>query len=204
MHFYLVLGCRFLCVGVTKREVIHTNVITTLHVDGVVLRHGSVINLLRPVGVVVVHIIIVALGIIDQEADVIGSHLAADVRIGTEHLRGIQAILRSVHHIGQLRHGGDTYADVGIDTSGHRVTALGVDEDNTITTLGSAMTRMSAMSATTTSEPRTMAMVFFALRGFSASSVSTGTALRCAFGFEPGNASAAAALGAGVGGEQRE
>ena len=54
------------------------------------------------------------------------------------------------------------------------------------------------MSATTTSEPRTMAMVFFALRGFSASSVSTGTALRCAFGFAPGNASAAAALGAGA------
>ncbi len=54
------------------------------------------------------------------------------------------------------------------------------------------------MSATTTSEPRTMAMVFLALRGFGASSVSTGTALRWAFGFEPGNVSAATALAAGA------
>ena len=51
------------------------------------------------------------------------------------------------------------------------------------------------MSATTTSEPRMMATVFFELRFGCASSVSTGTALRCAFGFEPGNVPAAAGAG---------
>ena len=43
-----------------------------------------------------------------------------------------------------------------------------------------------------------MATVFFELRFGCASSVSTGTALRCAFGFEPGNVAAAAGAGAGA------
>ena len=64
----------------------------------------------------------------------IGCNLVVDVGIRSEHLRSIEAIIRCIHHVGQLRHSGDTQTNVGIDAGSHRVATFGGDEYHTVTT----------------------------------------------------------------------
>ena len=48
-----------LTIGITQREVVHTDIITTLHIDIVVLSHGCTIYLLSPVCIIVIHGIVI-------------------------------------------------------------------------------------------------------------------------------------------------
>ena len=55
---------------------------------------------------------------------------------GLQHLRSIAAVLLGIHHRQEPRFESDTGRDVGRDTGGHRLVALGLDDDNTVGTLG--------------------------------------------------------------------
>ena len=82
---------RALGIHVAHGEVVHTHIVTTLHIDAVVLGQCLVIHLILPVGVVVIHVIIVAIGIVVKEAEI---HLPVlHLAHGTYHLGGIGAEL---------------------------------------------------------------------------------------------------------------
>ena len=87
----VILSGSILCIQVTERKVIHTHIITTLYVDAVVLCHSIVINLVRPVCIIMIYIIIVAIGIVIEEAEVY--LLLLNAVNCTNHLSSIAAIL---------------------------------------------------------------------------------------------------------------
>ena len=63
----IILLCSSFALAVTQREVVHCYLITTLHVHAVVLRKGSLIEWLLPVGLVVIEIIEEAILIFVEE-----------------------------------------------------------------------------------------------------------------------------------------
>ena len=93
---------------------IHTYVITTLHVDAVVLCPCLFIHFVGPVGVVVVHIIIIVarLGLEELERVVL--------RAGrSNQLGSIHAELLRVHHVGELRNQLIAAANAHVNLGGH-------------------------------------------------------------------------------------
>ena len=129
-----VLACRIVGIDIAYGEVVHTDIIATLHIDVVVLGDGSVIDLLAPVGIVVILVNLVpqtlGVGVQEMEVDV----FLNDAVDGAQHLGSIAAILAGVHHRGQRRHKGETSRHVGIDTRSHRMTALGLNQYHTVAT----------------------------------------------------------------------
>ena len=126
-------------VGVAEREVVHTHVVATLHIDAVVLRDSRVIDFLRPVGVVVVFPVVVFARIVVEELKVF--LIIANLGMGSEHFRGVESVLRSGHHLRQPsdeRHAG---TDVGIDFRYQRVTALCGDKHHAVAALRSVECR---------------------------------------------------------------
>jgi len=124
---------RVLRVDIAHGEVVHAHIVATLHVDAVVLRQRVAIDLVGPVGVVVVGVVVVAVGIVVEEVEVL---ILLDVGNGAQQLGSIGAILRGIHHRGQL--GDELHAGryVGIDAGGHGLATLGVDEHHAIGTTG--------------------------------------------------------------------
>ena len=130
-----ILACRTLSIGIAEREVIHTHVVTTLHVDVVVLGQRGMIDLLRPVSVVVVLHVVILRRILNEELERLRVGIVLNIRISTQHLRSIDAILVSIHHLGQARHQRHANTHVGINAGSHRTPALGVDDDDTVAAL---------------------------------------------------------------------
>ena len=122
---------RALGVGIAQRQVVVGHVVATLHVDAVVLGEGRAVDLLLPVGLVVVLAVVIVVGILVQELEV--AHRGVG---GLQHFRGIAAILLGAHHIDELgleRHAG---RDAGGDAGGHGLVAARVDEDDAVGALG--------------------------------------------------------------------
>ena len=92
------------------------------------------ISLFTPIGIVVVGVIIVLALVVAEELQI--ALEGVDVGIGSEHLGSIETILRGIHHLRQSAHHDNACTDVGIDAGSHRMTTLGGDEDDTISTLG--------------------------------------------------------------------
>ena len=75
--------------------------------------------------------------VVDEELERRGVGIVLNVGIGAEHLRGIQAVLVGIHHLGQARLERHAHTHVGIDAGGHRVAALGLDENDAVAAFGS-------------------------------------------------------------------
>ena len=127
---------RALSIGIAQREIVHTDVVTTLHVDVVILVQRRAVDLLLPVGVVVILGVVILRLIIDEELEYQRVGVVVDVRIGAQHLSGIEAVLAGIHHVRCLWHQRDAHADVGIDAGSHRVATLRLDEHYAVGTLG--------------------------------------------------------------------
>ena len=119
---------------IAKRKVVHTHIVTSLHINVVVLGEGRVINFLGPIGLIVIHVVIEIGRIVVQE--VVFHFIVVDVWICSQKFRRIEAILRCIHHLWQTRLERYAHTDVGIDAGGHTASALGGDDDDTVATLG--------------------------------------------------------------------
>ena len=84
-------------------------------------------------------IVVTVLGIV-EEVKLQGVGGRADTVLhlghGAELLHSVVTILCGIHHRGVLRREGPAHTQLGIDARSHRVTALGVDEDNAVGTAG--------------------------------------------------------------------
>ena len=119
--------------SVTQREVIHSDIVTTLDAHLVVLSEDIVIQVFLPVSVVVIDGILVVVGIGVQELNLGTSEVAA-VRNCTNQFRDVVAILLTIHDLHGL--GGLFKATVGtnLDSSHHALAATGVDEHDAVGT----------------------------------------------------------------------
>ena len=80
--------------------------------------------------------IIVLRRVVDEELERFGGRVVLDLGIGTQQLGSIEPVLGGIHHVGCLRLQRNSYADVGIDTGCQAVSTLGLNEDDTSSTLG--------------------------------------------------------------------
>ena len=95
---------------------------------------GGAIDIVGPVGVVVIHIIIISRRVIVEEP-VLDGRIALGVCLDrSQHLRSVGTILAGIHQRGKLRHEAYTGIDVGIDACCHGVSALGGNQDDAIGT----------------------------------------------------------------------
>ena len=122
---------RSIAQGVAHREVVVGYIVTTLHVDAVVGDEGVVIDLVRPVGIIMIGIIIIIGGIAVDEFQVL--HVAGKSR---EHLGSIEAIVLGTHHLGLAGHQLELAVDGHVNLGGHAAVALGLDEHHTGSGLG--------------------------------------------------------------------
>ena len=133
---HVIVFHRTLSRSITYREVVVSHFVTTLNVDAVVLGHRRAIDIILPVSVLVVLVIIVVL--LALLVELIFQELELTERgVGRfQHFRSIAAVLACVHHLNifWLQH--DTRRDVGRDTSGHRLVAARLNQDHTVSTLG--------------------------------------------------------------------
>ena len=95
---------RTLRIGIAHIEVIHTYVVTALHVDVIVLSPCHAIHLIIPVRIIMIHSIIIAVRIIIQEIEV---HVTIFRLLQfchcAKHLCCIVTPLRSIHHLLRTR-----------------------------------------------------------------------------------------------------
>ena len=84
-------------------------------------------------------VIVAVLGIVEEvelQGIVQRSDALLHLRNGAESLDGIVTILRRIHHRGIIGNEGPPHPEFGIDTRCHRMSALGVDQDDAIGTTG--------------------------------------------------------------------
>ncbi len=127
---------RALVVGIAQRQVVVGHVVTALHVDAVVLRDGRAVDLVLPVGVVVILGIIIIGGILVEELEV-GDGCARCA----EEVGGIALELACIHHVDELGLKRDTCRQAGRDAGSHGMVAACLDEDDAVGTLGTIESR---------------------------------------------------------------
>ena len=108
-------------------QVIVGNIVTTLHVDTVILHESVVIDFLGPVSVVVILLVIIVVRIVYEKVETwyVGG-------LVVKHLRRQQSVVLSSHHIGQLGQHLICAVDVHVYTCGHALVTLGVDKYHTV------------------------------------------------------------------------
>ena len=121
---------------ISHREVITGDIVTTLYVDAIVLGEGIVVDLLRPVGLVVILVVIVI------------SRVAVEIFHGSERTRlagqqfgGVESIVLGLHHRGEFGNEFEARVDVHVDLRCHALVALGFDDEHTVGALGSVESR---------------------------------------------------------------
>ena len=72
-------------IGVAQRQVIHAHIVTTLHIDVVVLVERRTVDFLLPVGIVMELGIIILRRVVDEELESVRIGILINSRIGTEH-----------------------------------------------------------------------------------------------------------------------
>ena len=122
---------RSIAQGVAHREVVVGHVVTTLHVDAVVGHEGVVINLVRPVGIIMIGVVIIVGGIAVDKLQVL--HVGGETR---EHLGGVEPVVLGTHHLGPAGHQLVLAVDGHVNLGGHAAVALGLDEQHTGSGLG--------------------------------------------------------------------
>ena len=127
----VVLG-RGLCIGVTQREVIHGDIVTTLHTYAIVLRNGGAVKILCPIGIVMELLIIQVTGIFVQEGDDHRRGKLISTRGGAEELCQVVAVLTGVHHARALGRKFYSSERTDVDAGGLRMSALGGDFQHTV------------------------------------------------------------------------
>ena len=127
----VVLG-RSLCVGITQREVIHGDIVTTLHTYAIVLRNGGAVKILCPIGIVMELLIIQVTGIFVQEGDDHRRGKLISTRGGAEELCQVVAVLTGVHHARALGRKFYSSERTDVDAGGLRMSALGGDFQHTV------------------------------------------------------------------------
>ena len=90
VHIVVLQGT--LCRCVAYRQVVVGHSVATLNVDAVVLRNGRMVDVIRPIGVLVILVVIVVVLILNEELELTVG------RVGSlQHLRSIAAVLTCVH-----------------------------------------------------------------------------------------------------------
>ena len=118
--------------GIAYGEVVVCHVVTTLHVDAVVLSERLVIDLLAPVGVVMELSVIVVIRVGVEELERVGLGSC-----GSDEFGRIHAELFSIHHIHFLWNEFVTATDAEVDACCHRLVTLGFNHYHTVGCLGS-------------------------------------------------------------------
>ena len=90
---HAVLLHRALRIAVAHRQVVVGHVVTTLDIDAIVLRDGGVVDVVLPVGVLVILVVIEIGGILVEELELADGGVG-----GVEHLGDVAAILPGIHH----------------------------------------------------------------------------------------------------------
>ena len=111
--------------NISHRQIVHTNIVTTLHIDAVVLSDCVPVHIISPVGIIMIGIIIIPIRIIIQEMEVL---VFIDIRKCSQQFCSITTILRRIHHRRQLRNQLDTCRDIGINTGRHRLSTFGLNQ----------------------------------------------------------------------------
>ena len=89
-----------LTIGITQREVVHSDIVTTLNADFIVLSKGCAIKVFLPVNILVVHVVeAVALRVLDEERNIHGRTDKFIIVSSTQQLGSITAELTGVHHL---------------------------------------------------------------------------------------------------------
>ena len=121
---------------VAHREVIVSHLITTLHIDTVVRHKGITVNLLCPVGIIMIGLIIIIAGIgIDK------LHALYIRGESAQQLSCIEAIVLCTHHLWQTGLEHKLTVDIHINLGSHRLIALGLDEQDATSCLGTIDSR---------------------------------------------------------------
>ena len=128
------LASGFAC-SVAQRKSIHTDIISTLDVNLVVLGHGIAVHVLLPVRVVAEHLAVVVRRTLVEES-ISAEFACRHVLDGAGHISQISVVLLAIENT--KRAGDKLHAAIDANTNlgGHALTALGVDNDNAVTTLG--------------------------------------------------------------------
>ena len=129
----VVLLQRAVAERVSHREVVGGGIVATLHVDGIVLREGVLVDFLAPVGLVVI-LVIIEIGRLGVQV----LHLAELVGIHPAHqqLGAVESVVIGSHHLRQGGHQFVAAIDGHVDLGGHRLVALGLDNQHAVGTLG--------------------------------------------------------------------
>ncbi len=124
-----------LTLGVTQREVIHTDFVTTLHTDLIVLGHGCAVHILLPVSVVIKDFTIIVAGALIQEG-VRAKRTGSIILHSADHVTQISSVLVTAQDIKLVGSKFCSTIYTYINLGGHALTALGVDDQSTVGTLG--------------------------------------------------------------------
>ncbi len=132
----VVAACRSVALGVAEREVVHGDFVTTVYAHLVVLRKRIVVEVLLPVGLVVVEIIVEAIGVVVEEVDGLRAGVALAVGDGTDEFREVIAVLVGVHHLHLFGSSLETGVGTEVDARSHALAAAGLDNQHAVGTLG--------------------------------------------------------------------
>ena len=98
------------------------------------------IHIVAPISIVMICLIIIAVLSIVEEVELQGIRQRTDALLylgnRTELFNGIVTILGRIHHRGIIGNEGPPHPKFGIDSRGHRMTALGIDQNDAIGTTG--------------------------------------------------------------------